>query len=208
MAVSSLSTLRTRVMERATISVVDPDTSTLKVTAAVNSALRQVTLEHDWPWLQQTATLSVVADTAFYPVPADWLRTIHITDPATGDKLLLSSLESLDRLGTLKGPPSIYCVYSSAILLGPTPSAATSLRHRYIRLENTLTADADTPLIPVEYEEGVIEYASFLVLRHMKESARARECRDAYINWVNRARDNIRQGREPVRVQHRLGGWL
>lgn len=179
-----------------------------KITAAINSALRQVSLEHDWPWLQQTTTLSVVAGTASYPVPSDWLRTIHVTDPSTGDKLLLSSLESLDRLGTLTGSPSIYCVYANAILLGPTPLASKSLKHRYIRTENTLTNDNSIPLVPVEYEEGVVEYAAFLFLRQLREAARARECWDAYGDWVKRARDNIRQGREPIRVQHRSGGWM
>lgn len=208
MAVSSLSTLRTRVMERATIIGSDPNMAPTKITAAINSGLRQTTLEYDWPWLQQTATIAVVQNTSTYPVPSDWLRTFYITNPATGDKLTPASLETLDRLGPMSGIPTLFGVYASAIILGPTPSGALSLRHRYVRMENTLVADGDTPLIPVEYEEGLIEYASYIVLRQLSESARAQECLKAYGEWKTRSQDNIRQIREPIRVQHRPGGWL
>lgn len=206
-APSSLSVLRVAVTDRISLLGSDPAITPTKITAALNSALRQVTLDHDWPWLQQTVQLSVVGGLATYPAPADWLRTVHLIDSVTGIKIVRASLEAVDSFGSRTGTPALFAAFGGSILLAPVPQAGQTLIHRYIRSENILSSDGNAPLIPSEYEEGVIEYAAYLCLRQLKEAARAQEALLAYREWKKRAEDNIQQGREPIRVTHRPGGW-
>ena len=204
---STLTVLQGLLLGRTARLATDGQFTAARQTEFLNAALRQIALERDWPWLQATASISVLAATRNYPVPSDWLRTVRIFDPATGRDIQNASTADVDRIVSTD-EPAIFSVYGSEILLAPSPAAAVTLTHRYCRRETILVSGVDTPLIPAEYEEGVLEYAAFLSFRFLKDTGRAAEARTAYSEWVRRAQDNIRQSKANPRVTHRPGAWL
>lgn len=207
MASSTLAVLQGLLVDRVAAGVADSSWTAAKQTQQINAAIRQVTLETDWPWLQAEATLTTAKDVPAYPVPANWLRTIRLTETLTGNRLHLTPIGQVDS-STSTGTPSRFAVWGNSLHLSPTPTEALAYKHRYTRTENTLSLSTDTPLIPVEFEEGVIEYASYLALRFLRESPRAQESMAGYKAWRDRAVDNMRQARGTMGVQHRPGGWL
>lgn len=179
-------------------------------TRAINEAVRQVTLEADWPWLVTSGTLTTVVGTASYSVPSTWFRTRHIIHQDNGDSLLHRSLIDVDsyNISGRQGRPMIYTVEGSAILLGPVPDGVYNLTHRFMRTETALVSGSDSTLIPTLYSRGVVEWATSALLREIREMDRAVEADAEYIKWLKRTKDNIKQSREPYRVRVRPGSWI
>lgn len=209
MASSSLATLQGLLVDRVAAGVSDTSWTATKQTQQINAALRQVALEYDWPWLQSQATITTAASTRAYPVPTNWLRTVRLTETVNGTKIRLATIGQVDSVpSTTTGTPDVFAVWGNSIHFAPTPAEALAYQHRYSRLENTLSLSTDTPLVPIEFEEGAIEYAAYLALRFLREPARAQEALSAYKAWKERAIDNVRQARGTLSVQHRPGAWL
>lgn len=204
---SSLAALQGLLLGRSARLATDGQFTPARQAEFINAALRQTALEHDWPWLQATASISVLKDIRNYPVPSDWIRTVRIFDPATGRTIQTAATTDVDRIVS-SDEPAIYSIYGNEVLLAPKPAAAVTLTHRYIRRETFLVAGTDSPLIPAEYEEGLLEYAAYLSFRFLKDAGRAADALAGYKAWVKRAQDNIRQSKASPRVVHRPGAWL
>lgn len=208
MAGVALSVLRAKVRLRTNSVSTDTRLTDAVLLGTINDALRQVTLEQDWPWLLTEETITTVAADGSYPVPADYLRTFSIVDNTTGLALEPRSAIEMDQYQVLTGTPSAYHSYGDAILLGPLPAQARTYRHRYVQIENVLATDADTALIPVEFSEGVVEWASRLAFTYIRDSAKAAEAEAGYYAWLSRIRDNMKRTKQPIRPRVRPGAWF
>lgn len=204
---STLSVLQGLLLGRTARLATDGVLTASRQTEFLNAGLRQIALEHDWPWLKATASISVLSGTRNYPVPSDWIRTVRIFDPATGRDIQTAAVTDVDRIVS-SDEPAIYAIYGNEVLLAPKPAANVTLTHRYVKRETVLASAGDSPLIPAEYEEGLLEYAAYLSFRFLKDAGRAAEAMSGYRAWVKRAQDNIRQSKANPRVVHRPGGWL
>jgi hypothetical protein len=178
------------------------------ITGAINDAIRKITLEHDWFWLVPTpATISTIAGTKSYSLPAAHLRTKNLVLTDTGDALVQYPITDLDRV-VAEGRPQIYAIEGSTLYLAPTPDAVYAIQHRYFQTETPLTSGSDTPLIPKEFSEGIIQEASKNAARFIKDSQLAQECAADYNDWLKTARDNNLKSKEPMRVRVRPGAWV
>lgn len=196
--------VRTRILILNTDSAVTDDV----VDSAINSALAQAALEQDWPWLQATTTITTAANTVGYDMPEDWLRTISVSsadDSKAG--LRLRSINDIDQYN-YTGLPSGYAIFEEQIHLGPTPSGVATYTHRYIRQEAVLEEDEDEPFIPTYWQKGVIEYAAFLIFQMLHKNEEAAGARQAYLDWLIRSRDNIKQSTGSVQVKVRPGSYF
>jgi hypothetical protein len=204
---STLVQFQDRIRSRLAVNASDSFLTAARITEAVNQALKQIALEHDWPWLSTSTTLTTVAEQAAYPVPADFLRSKSLRRTDTGAALAARNTQEIEGWIGL-GEPRVYAIEGNEILLAYIPSGPFSLTHRYIRQENTLAASSDTPLIPTYWDEGVIEYAVYLLGRALNLPEQADGARKAYLDWLFRGRDNSRQVKAPGRVNVRPGGWF
>ena len=201
-----LAYLDQRVVDRLGLSSSDTRlTSTVRY-RAINDALKQVCLDHDWPWLRTSGTITTVANTATAALPTGHIRTESLVDTTTGEALRRTPSLEIDELIT-PGRPSLYYV-ADVITFGPTPDGAYTLRHRYFRVEPELVNTTDVPLIPEMFARGPIEFAAALLLRQIRERERAAEAEADYRAWLKRARDNANKSREPRRIRVRPGAWF
>lgn len=204
---STLAQLRARIRSRMGVNEADSFLTDARILEAINQALKQIALEHDWPWLSTQHTITTAADVAAYPVPADFLRTKSLRRADTGQALTARNTQEVEGwIGV--GEPRAFAVEGDEILLSYVPNAEYVLIHRYIRQETALAADSDTPRIPTYWDEGVIEYAVYLLARAIKRPDEADAARRAYLDWLYRGRDNSRQVKAPGRVNVRPGGWF
>ncbi len=188
------------------------DPNSVLMTAAVklrliNRALAQVTLEADWPWLRSSASAVSVAGTATLVLPTGWIRSLALTETVTGEPMLRRPVRILDR-NTGRGRPYLYAVDGSVLTLSPTPDAVYTYTHRYLRSEPVLAA-GETPLMPEVYSQGIIEWAAIKAFqRTQADPAKVTQAVLDYKEWLTRAKDNINQGREMLRIEPREGAWF
>ncbi|HYF46988.1 MAG TPA: hypothetical protein VD926_12300 [Acidimicrobiales bacterium] len=198
--------LKTRIRDRAGLTTSDSLVTSAVLLRLINAGLNTIALEADWPWLRVKTTLTTVAGTDEVSPPSLWLRTISLTHADTGEPLVRRHIKVLDRVpSTTQGRPYLYAVDGGKLTLRYTPNGAYSLVHRYVKSETELVADEDVPLLPEAYSQGLVEWCAAKALTMKKETERAQEAKMDYGAWLKRARDNINQGREPLRVEVRPG---
>lgn len=130
----------------------------------INDAQREIAWNNDL--LQIKATAAVVANQAGYSMPADILRLRSVKYqgvPLSGTSMqeaddLLSNYATPTQVPV--GVPQTFWVYAQTITLYPTPSTAgaTDLTLFYTRSPTELTALSQTPEIPTQYHNRIVEY--------------------------------------------------
>lgn len=207
MASATLADLRTRLLHRISGSANDLGLTSTQLVEFVNAAIKHVQMVADWPWMIGLQTFNTVAGQRNYPVPTDWLRTHTLTAMDVGDPIHLRTVGEIDEV-IFQGRPRIYVIDQEQIYIAPIPDGAYPLQHRYYSTEALLVADGDQPKIPVQFDEGVIEYAAVLGLRYLRQEDRSKMAQLGFDNWVKVTQDNARRTRETLRVRVRPGAMI
>lgn len=207
MAAGDLTDLLSRVREKGGFDSDDTGLTDAKITPFINTALKQIAVEHDWPWLKTSATISAVAGTAAYSLPADYLKTDSLVIPSLGIVLENRDIDELDRV-IYNDRPSLFAIEAEQVVIKPTPDSSYSITHRYFRNERALSTGSDTPYIPTAYDEGIVEFAVALAFRKLRQVDKAALALNEYREWLKRTRDVVKRSRRPVRVQVRPGSLL
>lgn len=134
----------------------------------------------DWSWREATGTLSVLAGTITYSLPStvdiDGIKSFKYSD--TFQPLNYLSYNEFDQdlfaynydlyLNTTQqtlARANIFTIVGNQIILYPTPTANATLVYRYQQIPSELAIDADTPIIPVKYQ-NIIVYGASAMLRN------------------------------------------
>lgn len=195
----NLGELRAAVFARAGLQPSDPVTSVDEVDGFVNAALAAISTRADWWWLDDSETLTTVADTATVSMSALSVRTRALTiDDDQGGEITEISLAELRHHQTASsGRPRRYAEDGSTLVLLPTPDAAYDLTHDFVTAEPLLDADDDEPLIPARYQPAVVDYAAHLLLSQARDEERAKSRFDTFQWWEERMRDDARRSTRP-----------
>lgn len=132
----------------------------------VNDAMREITQQQDL--LQKVGSSNSVANQAQYNLPTDVLhirrlaysgfalQQITIED---ANNLVPGSSESVAQ-GYPVGTPISYWIYANQINLYPAPSVsiASGITIYYTRQPTVVTSTSDTPELPAEYDNRIVEY--------------------------------------------------
>ncbi len=204
----NLGTLRARVKARVASTPGDSLLTDAQINDFINRALQNFSLEQDWPWQKTVETRVVTVGADSFAVPTGWYRTESITHQDTGWPLERRAPKYLDRvLG--QGRPEFWAPFGAGtILLRYAPDQTYSLTHRYMKLEPTLSADGDAPLVPEAFSQAIVDWAAYQALTLGNSVSRAQAAMVDYIASLKRIRDNNNQGAEPLRITVRPGSWV
>ena len=178
-----------------------------------NDALHAVEQESDWPWLETSETISVLAGTDHYTPGATggrWLRTRWIED----DVQKVIEWYSRQQLGdrwrvTTVGKPVEFSIYADTIYLRPVPDAAYTYVHFYQQYELDLVADTDTPAMPATYHGAIVDYVCFEAFKASRESERANLAFQAFQDRLQQMKMRAKRAvDQPGKVRIRPGSWL
>jgi hypothetical protein len=171
----------------------------------VNEALQAITAEADWPWLELDTTFTTVAGTDTYTPPADWTDTRVLGIDGQDAMEWRPLAEILEEPTTHRGMPSRYTVSGEKLILRPVPDGAYTVRHHYVKNEQTLVTDADVPLMPTQFRYAVAALAAHLALMRSGDTARAASQLAEFQGWLKRMMQQRRRSRGPLRVRVRAG---
>lgn len=184
----TLATLRTSVRTRLGVPSTDSVYTDTVLTAHINDALQHVSTEADWYWLEKSETLSLTSGTAAYTVATDCTRTINVEDP-TGVPLQRKPVDELVAMTTAQSAVvRFFSPYGLKLEFRPVPNTSISVIHRYIGGETALSADGDNPLIPTQFQQMVVEYATYLAAMQVGNMAEAETRLKLYDQLVETAK--------------------
>jgi len=205
----TLAELRAAVRQRIPVSENDTQITYDVIDGFINSALRQISVEHDWPWLLTYQDQDTTANREYVEVPSTWLSTKTILETGTSVVLRHKHLDDiLEEPNNSTGRPALYVITSELIVLRPVPDGVYTLRHYFYRSEPVVAGDQAKPLIPHGFDEGVIEYAAYLGLRYKREEERAQLALKSYNDWLRRTADNLVESKSPRPPRVRPGSLI
>jgi hypothetical protein len=175
----------------------------------VNAAVQAIGSDRAWPWLDEVATVTTVAGTAGYALPADWQSTRGVA--SNGRTYYPVSVRSGDgSWDDWRDTLSFgFAVEDGQLVLYPTPAeSGVAVTHRYVRTEPVLSSDSDTPLLPSRFHWAVVHYAAALIFDRMGQMPQAAAQRAEYDKWRRSMLDDLTRTRGPHRIRVRPGSGL
>lgn len=170
-----LSDIVTKVQQR----VRDTSYSSTEIKNYINDTLNDVYNEYRLPFMQttQTYTLTVgVSDiTNGSSLPTNFVQAIDLVLTTSGREQVLPYWDIRDVEATYPDPddtsahpaitPILWYMYGQTAKVFPVPDSAYTLTLRYYKKPTMLSADADVPSLPSEFEELLVVGAAFRVLQ-------------------------------------------
>lgn len=204
--------IRARAYELTGLQASDPLAQVGMVNRHIDSALRTVAADHDWPWLIHESTINLVGGTGDYPAPTGWVKTVDlaITQGSSLGPLTYISTLALDELyidQAQQGSPRHYSISGDLIRLRPIPDGAGLAVHRWKSGEPELVLDTDSPEMPPEYHDQLVELVAAMMLGSTRD-ARSGEYWQRYTAWARRLRDEQSRKVGAHRIRVRPGGWV
>lgn len=131
------------------------------VLEALNAGLQSISTEKEWLWLRATETAATTANDNTVALPTGYRRTIYLS---IDDRPVILQKNLADVVGDVVTPgfpaetgyPQVFAPSPTDLVLWPTPDAAYSYDHAYIKEQPILTADGDVPLIPDLFQRWVV----------------------------------------------------
>jgi hypothetical protein len=152
-------------------------------TSLINSANHYLESEAAWGWLETEATVTTIAATATYALPAGYRASIGVMHP-DGFPLDRGTAEQHRLFRGASGVPHVWDVFGGFLRLAPTPSGILALTHAYIGAEAELSGDSDTPTCPSVWHDAIVEYAAYLGFRRWGAATEAGSALAAYQTWL------------------------
>lgn len=208
-----LSDIVTKVQQR----VRDTGYSTTEIKNYINDTQNDVFNEYRLPFMQATQNYTLASNTADMTngvgLPSNFVQAFSITLTSTGKEsnLLYMPTEQVDVMNpdptdTTAYPASIptkWYEYAETINLFPVPNEAYTVTMRYWKKPTLLSADADVPELPSEFEELLVVGASYRVMQVKDNYDQASILQNKYDEILQKlvVKYSVKQTGQPVRMR-------
>lgn len=193
--------MTSRVRSRLQALADDDRLSDAEILVCINDGMASFSEERDWPWLEATTTIPLVAGTASYALPASATR-LHLLS-VNGYVLDLVQYRELLPVSQIDAPPSRYAVVGNNIVVAPTPISAETLDVYYQRSENVLVSGADTLLCPDRYASIATTYSALYAAIRLKDQSVIADLSKLQKEELTRTYDAVNRASVAPRIQTR-----
>lgn len=174
--------LRKKIGNPTTGEVADAD-----LTGYLNTAYRRIANRYAFRKMRGRATFDTVASTYQYSLPSNAVAVTAVRNQT--DKV------KLDRIGehqvaryttdvTTEGSPVQYARFENYIQLFPVPDAVYTIEVYYKVVITALSANADVPVIPESWHEGIVLLARWVYYDEQPDYAKAQYALGVFKDWV------------------------
>lgn len=151
--------LISRVRNRLSATSDDALLTTSRLYEFINDGIQAFSEERDWPWLEATSTISVVAGTTSYALPTDFTRA-HLLDIDGNELQEVQYGELIKFRNNTAAQPELYALVGDTVRVMRTPDTAYTLNVYYQRKELELANDADVTYAPSRVASILTTYAA------------------------------------------------
>lgn len=168
----------------------------------INMGQSDFVLRELWPFRETTGTLALVQGTQEYSLSSnfsdiDSQNIISVAiQGASQAKLVYWPFNQLradkpDFDYDAQSIPTRYYIKGGSIGFWPVPNAALTCLIDYYKVPTELSADADTPILPVNYREALMHYALSMEHDFNTDADLAQKSMNTYENFISKARVNL-----------------
>lgn len=184
-----LTTMRTRLRAR----IGNPDTTDVPdadLTRILNSAYSDIADRFRFHKVRKLCTFPTVGSTTDYGLPTDLLEIIKLRDQTNGRQIRKADYtdEATDTLrldDTFEGQPTHYIRFRNFVRLKPTPDSAYTIEMFYKAGITSLAADADEPILPAPWHEGILKLARHYFYDERGDIPKAQYALAIYNSWLS-----------------------
>lgn len=176
--------LRKRVGNPDIVDVPDDD-----LTEHINQAYRDIADRFRFHKARKLCTFPTVSGTKDYGLPTDCSAVYHVRDKTTGMKLPKvdtrddADQESVD--SDVQGIPQGYIRYRNFVRFEPTPDGVYTIEMFYKAGIVDLAADADIPILPDAWHEGILKLARHYFYDAKPDVPKAQYALAIYQSWLS-----------------------
>ncbi len=208
-----LSDIVTRVQQR----IRDTGYSSTEIKGYINDAQNDAFNEYRLPFTQEIQTYNLVAGqsdiTNGLGLPTNYVQAVDLTLSSGGTQMMLPYMDvtSIDSFypnpeDSVLHPPGIpiyWYWYEQTIKVFPTPVAGLTVSLRYYKRPTELSADADVPELPSEFEELLVVGAAYRVLQVKDNYDQAAILQNKYDEILQKlvVKYSVPQVGEPMRMR-------
>jgi len=190
-----LSTIRTRLRER----IGNPDTTDVPnatLTLRINEALIDIQDIYNFNATKITGVTLVTAASDYdYTLPAAIDVLIGVRDNTNGVKLVKRDRVWWDSLSAatswVNAKPTNYFRDGGTLYIYPPPDGVYTLRVRYRNATTELSADGDTPIIPLSWHPGVVLLARCKHWESIEDWPKYQVARQGWNDWASTKTDEV-----------------
>lgn len=183
-----LSTMRTR-LRRAVGSPSTTDAADADLDEFINSAYRDIAGRFRFHRVRKLCQFNTVDGTERYGLPTDCEAVFRVRDVTNGVKIkkrgdrFAATLEGSD--DEVSGKPTDYVVQKDWLLLHPTPDDVYVIEVFYKAGITDLSADADEPILPEGWHDGIIKLARHKFYDDRGDIPKATYALANYNSWLS-----------------------
>lgn len=198
-AISTFKDIQDRVLDQ--LSKSDATTRN-RVKNWINMGYSDFVLREMWPFRETTGTLTTVAGTqetdlsdTFTDLDEQNITSVALQG-ANQRKIVYWPYTQLRAANPdfdyhAQGVPERYYLKSGKIGLWPVPNDAYTIFIDYVKVPTELSADADTPMMPVGYRESLMHYALSMEHDYNTDPDLAQKAMNRYEDIITSARQNL-----------------
>ncbi len=200
-----LSVIRTEVLETAGLAADDTRFPDATLDRIINRSLRSISAEEDWPWLDETETITTVADQQAYTPTTLWNKTQRMRY-LTRNLIHYQSRDAAQYFSDT-GKPFGYFIEDEKVHIVPTPDGVYSILHVYTEYETALSGAGTFPALPDRYIDWLVYVCLKQVATRIKDPDMYGMADREQKLWKARAKDEVRRAISTPKIQTR-NDWL
>lgn len=163
-----------------------------KINNVINQAVRDLSTQFHWPFLQTSTVVTLVADTTAYDLPDDFahLEKAVRSDCACPLQELTPSVgwSTFGATPDSSSKPEYFWIWGEQIIVAPGPSGDSipTVTLFYYKQAETLENDVDEPEWHPQFHLVLAEFAAAKVWEREEDLAKSNYYMDRYISGVER----------------------
>jgi hypothetical protein len=153
---------------RAVTLIEDTNVSDATIVLMINEGMHEISLASEWPWLEESTTISAVANQQGYNLPGDFNYAVAVVDDDNDLTVpYISPSDFFHRYGNDTGntgtTPNYFTIWDGQILFTPTPSANDTNRFTlyYLKTVTTLSSGSSVPAFHAAFHPMLVEYCKW-----------------------------------------------
>lgn len=200
-----LTDIRDEVRLRMNLNTADALFTDAVLTSLINMALRQISLQADWPWLEVQASANTVAGTETITLASDVRKVTSMQYEYR--ELLYRQFRDRHLFYGITGLPAAFSEQADSYYIWPTADAVYTINYGYIiDTEPALVNDTDEPLVPDWAQSLVTTYTCVLAARRGRDRELEKVFYSEYADLMRSIKDDVRNvtlGLRPKRIGNR-----
>ncbi len=146
------------------------DISSANLIVIIDNGMEEISTHAFWSFLEKSATITAVATTQSYAVPADFLYGVAIVDDDDDTTVpFIAATEFFSRYGNDTGntaaTANFWTIWTDKVFFTPIPSTNDTNRWTFYYYRNitVLTGDSSVPEFHPSFHEALVEYVKWKV---------------------------------------------